>query len=113
MTLNFEVIYRCSNFSVLCFYLNWAQTEQIYIDNNLKLFEKQDAKAEHILDERISNNIDHEAHKQQIDEAAKKINRLEGKIRQLESRIPKQFPDVKFLNYRERKRILVNITYKL
>lgn len=42
------------------------------------------------------------------DEAAQKIKHLEHKIEQLESRIPKQFPDVKFLNYRERKRILVS-----
>lgn len=43
-----------------------------------------------------------------MDEASKKIITLEGKIKQLESRIPKQFPDVKFLNYRQRKRILVS-----
>lgn len=42
-----------------------------------------------------------------MDEDSKRIKHLERKIKQLESRIPKQFPDVKFLNYRSRKRILV------
>ena len=40
-------------------------------------------------------------------EAKRRIRELEEKLASLEFRIPKKFPDVKFLNYRSRKRILV------
>ncbi|KAJ4428178.1 hypothetical protein ANN_24193 [Periplaneta americana] len=40
-------------------------------------------------------------------EAQRRIKELEEKIRDLEKRIPQRFPDVKYLNYRSRKRILI------
>nr|CAH7740945.1 unnamed protein product [Callosobruchus chinensis] len=42
-----------------------------------------------------------------LNEAYKKIEALEEKIIHLESRIPKTYPDVKFLNYVKRKRVLI------
>lgn len=42
-----------------------------------------------------------------LQEAQKRIKELEAKLRKLEARIPQKYPDVKFLNYRSRKRILV------
>lgn len=96
------------SFTVLCFYLNWALTEQIYVDENLKLFEKTKSDVHHLIDNKIYDTADHIKQARNMEEASKKIKHLEGKIKQLESRIPKQFPDVKFLNYRERKRILVS-----
>lgn len=36
-----------------------------------------------------------------------KINELELSLEQAEYRVPKTFPNVKFLNYKDRKRILV------
>lgn len=41
--------------------------------------------------------------------AAEKIHELENKLQMLEMRIPKTYPEVRFLNYLQRKRILVNI----
>ena len=37
-----------------------------------------------------------------------KISELEISLEQAEFRVPKTFPNVKFLNYKDRKRILVN-----
>lgn len=91
-------------FTVLCFYLNWAQTQQIYVDENLKYFQKtseHDTKNE----ERVVANENKPSHNE---DGSRKMKYLERKIKQLESRIPKQFPDVMFLNYRSRKRILVS-----
>lgn len=90
---------------VLCFYLNWAQTQQIYVDENLKYFQKT-LDIEKNLDESLIDN-DVILRNPNMDEDSKRIKHLERKIKQLESRIPKQFPDVKFLNYRSRKRILI------
>ncbi|XP_050309436.1 UDP-glucuronic acid decarboxylase 1 [Anthonomus grandis grandis] len=42
-----------------------------------------------------------------LNEAYRKIETLEGKIISLEGRVPKTYPDVNFLNYLKRKRILV------
>lgn len=43
-------------------------------------------------------------------EAKKRLKLLEMKIQTLENRISKKYPDVFFLNYKNRKRILVNVT---
>ncbi|XP_072396001.1 UDP-glucuronic acid decarboxylase 1-like isoform X1 [Diabrotica undecimpunctata] len=42
-----------------------------------------------------------------LNEASSKIEALEEKIISLEGRVPKTYPDVKFLNYMQRKRILI------
>lgn len=42
-----------------------------------------------------------------LNEAYKKIEALEEKIISLEERVPKTYPDVNFLNYLNRKRVLV------
>ncbi|KAF2886461.1 hypothetical protein ILUMI_19714 [Ignelater luminosus] len=45
--------------------------------------------------------------KNDLQEAATKIQELEEKLEILETRIPKKYPEVKFLNYLKKKRILV------
>jgi Tfp pilus assembly protein PilO len=45
-----------------------------------------------------------------LQEAQKKIRELEKRVKDLEKRIPQKYPDVKYLNYRSRKRILVSVT---
>lgn len=42
-----------------------------------------------------------------LPEARRRIQELESRLQDLEARVPKRFPDVKFLNYRQRKRVLV------
>lgn len=43
----------------------------------------------------------------ELKQVAQKINELEQEILMLEKKVPKTYPDVKFLNYLDRKRILV------
>jgi peptidoglycan hydrolase CwlO-like protein len=50
----------------------------------------------------------------ELNEAKAKIEELESRIAYLENHIPKKYPDVKFQNYKNRKRILVSdLNYKL
>ena len=44
-------------------------------------------------------------------ESPSKIAQLEERIKELESRSPKKYPDVKFLTYQDRKRILVRMSF--
>lgn len=44
-----------------------------------------------------------------LNEASQRIQELEDKLQSLEARIPKTYPEVKFLNYLTRKRILVSL----
>lgn len=44
-----------------------------------------------------------------LDEALLKIQELEMRLKDIEFRIPKKYPEVKFLNYKDRKRILVSL----
>lgn len=48
-----------------------------------------------------------------LNDAYKKIETLEEKIMSLEGRMPKTYPDVRFLNYLNRKRILVSILFRI
>lgn len=43
-----------------------------------------------------------------LDEALTKIKELETRLKELEHNIPKKYPEVKFLTYKDRKRILVS-----
>lgn len=64
-----------------------------------------------IMENSINVNSDIDGTKRELVEAKSRIDQLEKKIAILEGRVPQKFPDVKFLGYKERKRILV--TYKL
>lgn len=62
----------------------------------------------------IQNNLNNmdtskidDSTKQELQEAKARIEQLEKKIAFLEGRIPQKYPDVKYLGYKERKRILV------
>jgi hypothetical protein len=46
--------------------------------------------------------------KNQLRIAEQRIKQLENRIEELEQRLPKKYEAVKFLNYQNRKRILVN-----
>ncbi|XP_058825338.1 UDP-glucuronic acid decarboxylase 1 [Topomyia yanbarensis] len=50
---------------------------------------------------------DHETRMNELHQAKKQILELERKIQELEGRIPRKYPDVTFLNYKNRKRILI------
>lgn len=52
---------------------------------------------------------EHESRLEEMHEAKKQILELQRKIQELEARIPRKYPDVTFLNYKNRKRILVSV----
>lgn len=68
---------------------------------------------------RRQKNIIHESDQQQqnelsssyneLNEARQRLRLLEMKIQTLENRIARKYPDVLFLNYKNRKRILVSL----
>lgn len=101
---------------VLCLYKNWIYTEEVsytYHDKPARLYHLSNI-VEHATYQypvvEISENQtpDSRAHEiQNLQEAQKKIIELEKKIKDLEKRIPQRYPDVKYLNYRSRKRILI------
>lgn len=43
-----------------------------------------------------------------LDDAVLRIKELETRLKELEYRIPKKYPEIKFLTYKDRKRILVS-----
>lgn len=48
----------------------------------------------------------------ELNDARHRLRLLEMKIKTLENRIAKKYPDVSFLNYKNRKRILVNNVHR-
>jgi hypothetical protein len=99
-------------------YRNWVHTEEIsytYHDKSGRLrhfssivAQPTDRKAAVQIDE-ISLPGSKMFEIQSLQETQKKIKELEKKIKDLEKRIPQRYPDVRYLNYRSRKRILVSI----
>uniref|UniRef100_A0A182PS67 UDP-glucuronic acid decarboxylase 1 n=1 Tax=Anopheles epiroticus TaxID=199890 RepID=A0A182PS67_9DIPT len=53
------------------------------------------------------DDADRESRLNELHEAKRQILELERKIQELEGRIPRKYPDVTFLNYKNRKRILI------
>lgn len=104
-------------FSVLCVYKNWVHTEEIsytYHDKSgrLRHFNNIVAQPTHQYTAAQVNEIlppGSKVHEiQNLQEVWKKIKELAKKMKELEKRIPQRYPDVKYLNYRSRKRILVS-----
>ncbi|XP_047035810.1 UDP-glucuronic acid decarboxylase 1 isoform X2 [Helicoverpa zea] len=60
-----------------------------------------------ILEEKKEANTVNDDTKRELLEARSRIDQLEKKIAILEGRVPQKYPEVKFLGYKERKRILV------
>jgi hypothetical protein len=99
-------------------YRNWVHTEEIsytYHDKSGRLrhfssvvAQPTDRKAAVQIDEILPPGSKM-FEIQSLQEAQKKIKELEKKVRDLEKRIPQRYPDVRYLNYRSRKRILVSI----
>lgn len=59
------------------------------------------------MEKPVQSNSD-DITKRELKEAKSRIEELEKKIAILEGRVPQKYPDVKFLGYKERKRILVS-----
>jgi peptidoglycan hydrolase CwlO-like protein len=94
-------------------YKNWVYTEEVsyaYNDKSARLYHFNNIVEEtthHYPEIPAADSKMREV--QSLEEAQKQIKELEKKIKDLEKRIPQRYPDVKYLNYRSRKRILVSI----
>ncbi|XP_046393241.1 UDP-glucuronic acid decarboxylase 1 [Ischnura elegans] len=89
--------------AVVCVYRKWVVSAEI--ESNIKSSALVDSVPK--LADGNLKEAERESPVYDVDEARKRIRELEGKLRELEARIPNKFPDVKFLGYRSRKRILV------
>lgn len=96
-------------FAVFCLYKSFISLEIIEgIDPNRfsVLTDKNRGNvAAHI---EVSNQEELTSSYDELSEAKKRLKLLEMKIQTLENRISKKYPDVLFLNYKNRKRILVS-----
>uniref|UniRef100_U5EXQ8 UDP-glucuronic acid decarboxylase 1 n=1 Tax=Corethrella appendiculata TaxID=1370023 RepID=U5EXQ8_9DIPT len=114
----------------ICFYKSWSNPPTIltnfkenYLDNkhsanhqhhSASNNEQQQALVGNEFytnsnDDAENNNVNilNNDFKNELNQAYKRIDLLESKIKELERRIPKKHPDVRFLNYKNRKRILI------
>jgi TolA-binding protein len=66
------------------------------------------ARNENEVDYMFTNVKAYSSEKNQLRIAEQRIKQLENRIEELEQRLPKKYEAVKFLNYQNRKRILVN-----
>lgn len=57
-------------------------------------------------------NREYEKSWDHLNDASERIQQIEEKLQTLEARIPKTYPEVKFLNYLNRKRILVCVAVR-
>ncbi|KAI8429945.1 hypothetical protein MSG28_000410 [Choristoneura fumiferana] len=65
------------------------------------------------VEEQEHNSVVDDSSKRELQEAKARIEQLEKKIAILEGRIPQKYPEVKYLGYKERKRILADEIYHL
>lgn len=65
------------------------------------------------VEKQESDNVVDDSSKRELQEAKARIEQLEKKIAILEGRIPQKYPEVKYLGYKERKRILVGFSFLL
>lgn len=107
-------------FSVLCFYKTIATFEEDSINPKTEEAPKQDDRVKFSglksligFNQKVEKDIPDDVYNDMADltETRKKIRELEWKLRRIEARMENQnsplFPVVKFLNYKNRKRILV------
>lgn len=102
----------------LCVYHNWVHARGIDMPENSVLKVHRNSKRlredmtfnndlpDHVAQNSVSGK-QFESDIKSLEEARNKIKELELRIKQLEGVSVRRFPDVKFLNYRTRKRILI------
>lgn len=81
-----------------------------YDPNKIELLLGKQKKADSLDETNNKNVYDETANNlNELEDAKGRLRLLEIKIQMLENRISKKYPEVNFLNYKNRKRILVSI----
>lgn len=89
------------HFPVVCLYKTWASSIGSAKENATPGDQVMGVLPEPVHGESPENVV------QELEATRKKLAQLEKKLQDLEGRIPVKYPDVKYLNYKNRKRILV------
>lgn len=102
----------CLLFTVFCLYKSFVSEELMYsFDSNKysSLISSKQQKSAAQSYNTINDVVDGElaSSYNELNDARQRLRLLEMKIQTLENRIAKKYPDVLFLNYKNRKRILV------
>lgn len=69
------------------------------------------SKKKQVYSKKMDSNENLESTKQELQDAKARLELLEQKLAVLEGRIPQKYPDVEYLGYKDRKRILVCIIW--
>ncbi|XP_053660587.1 UDP-glucuronic acid decarboxylase 1 [Anopheles marshallii] len=89
--------------------LGHDNVERVLMQNKLRSFRKGSSVG--VMPKRHDDvaldDPERESRLNELHEAKRQILELERKIQELEGRIPRKYPDVTFLNYKNRKRILI------
>lgn len=94
---------------LLCFYKNWVHSEELYTYEHAysRLHSSDSRYVTHLSPVDMAGSHEQYHAAKNILEAQQRIKELEAQIKKLEARIPQRYPDVTFLNYKLRKRILI------
>lgn len=99
-------------FAVFCLYKSLMNEELVYSFDSNKYSSLISSKQQRIAAQNVHDNnvADGElaSSYNELNDARQRLRLLEMKIKTLENRIAKKYPDVSFLNYKNRKRILVS-----
>lgn len=77
----------------------------------MKLEQRAEIGSEAVTDNEIGGKLSNGADlKKELQKAAEKIKHLEKRLQELDLAMPKKYKEVKFQNYKHRKRILVSET---
>lgn len=89
---------------MICIYKTFVTTESIHVPHEAEPQPRSIKENNQQFDN--DNDLERKYHTE-LAETKLRIKELELKIQLLEDRIPKKYPDVTYLNYKNRKRILV------
>lgn len=87
-------------------YKTFVSTESLHVPPHVPEQQPKSIKENH---QQYDNDNELDNRYTELEQTKLKIKELELKIQLLEDRIPKKYPDVTYLNYKNRKRILVRI----
>lgn len=98
---------------VFCVYKSLADEEDNEFSNHVVMVGVGESRHPTFVRDTVENPYqnsklaDLESANQRIEELESKINKLSLMVKQLSANIPRKYPDVTFLNYKNRKRILI------